>query len=215
MKIIVRAQLVTDWGEVTEVDVATFSRPAFGLNADTLGLSLADGKGLLQQLQQAISGAQADELCNLHRVCQCCHRWNPIKDYRLRKIDTVFGTVSLRSPRIVSCPCEPPWYLELPVSPLVPLFRERATPELQLLEAKLCSGLSYRRAVSLLREFLPVSAKFNHVTLRNRALRVGQRIDGISPSIDQAASTGARGRLVDCDRRRIRPGCRPRRTAKL
>ena len=27
MKIIVRAQLVTDWGEVTEVDVATFSRP--------------------------------------------------------------------------------------------------------------------------------------------------------------------------------------------
>jgi hypothetical protein len=32
MKIIVRAQLVTDWGEVTEVDVATFSRPAFGLN---------------------------------------------------------------------------------------------------------------------------------------------------------------------------------------
>jgi hypothetical protein len=71
MKIIVRAQLVTDWGEVTEVDVATFSRPAFGLNADTLGLSLADGKRLLQQLQQAISGAQADELCNLHRVCQC------------------------------------------------------------------------------------------------------------------------------------------------
>ena len=45
MKIIVRAQLVTDWGEVTEVDVATFSRRAFGLNADTLGLSLADGKG--------------------------------------------------------------------------------------------------------------------------------------------------------------------------
>jgi hypothetical protein len=82
-----------------------------------LGLSLADGKALLQQLQQAISGAQADELCNLHRVCQCCHRWNPIKDYRLRKIDTVFGTVSLLSPRIVSCPCEPPWYLELPVSP--------------------------------------------------------------------------------------------------
>jgi len=191
MKIIVRAQLVTDWGEVTEVDVASFSRPAFGLNADTLGLSLADGKGLLQQLQQAIFGAQADELCNLHRICQCCHRWNPIKDYRLRKIDTVFGTVSLRSPRIVSCPCEPPWYLELPVSPLVPFFRERATPELQLLEAKLCSGLSYRRAASLLREFLPVSAKFNHVTLRNRTLRVGQRIDGISPSVDPVASKAA------------------------
>src|SRR5260370_41340864 len=94
MKIIVRAQLVTDWGEVTEADVVTFSRPAFGLNADTLVLSLADGKALLQQLQQVISGAQADELCNLHRVCQCCHRWNPIKDYRLRNIDTRFATAN-------------------------------------------------------------------------------------------------------------------------
>ena len=58
-------------------------------NLPHLGLSLADGKALIQQLQQVISGAQADELCNLHRVRQCCHRWNPIKDYRLRKIDTV------------------------------------------------------------------------------------------------------------------------------
>jgi hypothetical protein len=192
MKIILRAQLVTDWGEVTEVDVAEFSRPARALSADSLGLSLTDGKALLQQLQKMVARTQADELCELHRVCQRCHRWNPIKDYRLRKIDTVFGTISLRSPRIISCPCEPPWYLELPISPLAPLFRERATPELQLLQAKLCAGLSYRRAAGILREFLPVSAKFNHVTLRNRTLRVGQRIDGISPSIDRAASTDAR-----------------------
>src|SRR5712692_4588942 len=146
MKIILRAQLVTDWGEVTEVDVAEFSRPARALSADSLGLSLTDGKALLQQLQKIVARTQADELCELHRVCQRCHRWNPIKDYRLRKIDTVFGTISLRSPRIISCPCEPPWYLELPISPLAPFFRERATPELQLLQAKLCAGLSYRRA---------------------------------------------------------------------
>jgi hypothetical protein len=188
MRIILRAQLVTDWGEVTEVDVAEFSRPARALNADSLGLSLTDGKALLQQIQQTVACAQADELCKLHRVCQNCRRWNPVKDYRLRKIDTVFGTVNLRSPRIISCPCEPPWYLELPIFPLAPLFRERATPELQLLQAKLCANLSYRRAAGILREFLPVSAKFNHVTLRNRTLRVGQRIDGISPSVDQAAS---------------------------
>ena len=34
MKIILRAQLVTDWGEVTEIAVAEFSRPARALNAD-------------------------------------------------------------------------------------------------------------------------------------------------------------------------------------
>jgi hypothetical protein len=167
MRIILQAQLVTDWGEVTEVDVAEFSRPARALNADSLGLSLTDGKALLQQLQQTVACAQADELCKLHRVCQNCHRWNPVKDYRLRKIDTVYGTVNLRSPRIISCPCEPPWYLELPIFPLAPLFRERATPELQLLQAKLCASLSYRRAAGILRDFLPVSTKFNHVTLYN------------------------------------------------
>jgi hypothetical protein len=123
MKVILRAQLVTDWGEVTEVDVAEFSRPARALNADTLGLSLTDGKALLNRLQQTIAGAQAEELCELHRVCQRCHRWNPVKDYRLRKIDTVFGTVSLRSPRIISCPCEPPCYLELPTLPFAPRLR--------------------------------------------------------------------------------------------
>jgi hypothetical protein len=34
-----------------------------------------------------------------------------LKDYRHRKVDTVFGTVSFRSPRIVSYACERPWYL--------------------------------------------------------------------------------------------------------
>jgi hypothetical protein len=63
MKVILRAQLVTDWGEVTEVDVAEFSRPARALNADTLGLSLTDGKALLNRLQQTIASAQAEELC--------------------------------------------------------------------------------------------------------------------------------------------------------
>jgi hypothetical protein len=87
MKIILRAQLVTDWGEVTEVDVAEFSRPARALSADSLGLSLTDGKALLQQLTKMVARTQADELCELHRVCQRCHRWNPIKDYRLRKIE--------------------------------------------------------------------------------------------------------------------------------
>jgi hypothetical protein len=79
MKVILRALLVTDWGEVTEVDVAEFSRPARALNANTLGLSLTDGKGLLQRLQQTIAGAQAEELCELHRICQRCHRRNPAK----------------------------------------------------------------------------------------------------------------------------------------
>jgi hypothetical protein len=188
MKIIVRVQLVTDWGEVSEVDVAEIQRPAGEFESKTLGLSLGDGKQIMHRLQQTVATAQTDEFCELQRVCPCCHRWNPIKDYRPLKIDTVFGTVSLLSPRIISCPCEPPWYLEMPISPIVSLFRDRATPELQMLQARLCASLSYRSVASILREFLPVSDKFNHVTLRNRTLRVGERIDGVPPSVDGTAT---------------------------
>ncbi len=191
MKVVVRAQLITDWGEVSDIVVAEVGRPAIAFDANTLGLSLNDGKRILQQLQQVFAAAQADELCALHRACQRCRRWNPIKDYRQRKVETVFGPIRLTSPRIVSCPCEPPWYLETPYSPLVALIRERATPELQLLHGKPCASMSYRQAASgkrqaasgerqaasVLREFLPVGEKFNHVTLRNRTLRVGERID--------------------------------------
>ncbi|MEO8925469.1 MAG: ISKra4 family transposase [Caldimonas sp.] len=177
VKVIVRAQLVTDWGEISEITVAEIERPAAAFDGSSLGLSLSDGKQVMHALQQAVASAQANEICGLHRVCQRCSRWNPVKDYRQRKVETVFGVVHLTSPRIVSCPCEPPWFLELPCSPLAALLRERATPELQLLQATLCAQMSYRRAAIILREFLPVGRTFNHVTLRNRKLRVGERLD--------------------------------------
>jgi hypothetical protein len=123
-----------------------------------------------------VAAAQANEIGLLHRVCQRCHRLNPVKVYGKRSVETVFRPVQLKSPRIIPCPCEPPWFLETPYSPLVGLLRERATPELQLLQATLCAQMSYRQAANVLCEFLPVSDTFNHVTLRNRTLQVGERI---------------------------------------
>ena len=91
----------------------------------------------------------------------------------------MFGTVSFRSPRIASCAFEPTWYLETAFCPLWPIIPERATPELLALQAKLVAQMSYRRVVETMREFLPVSEKINHVTVRNRTLRVGARNDSI------------------------------------
>ena len=56
---------------------------------------------------------------------------------------------------------------------------ERVTPELLALQAKLSARMPHRQVVATLREFLPVSEKANHVTVRNRALRAGMRIDGV------------------------------------
>jgi hypothetical protein len=51
MKIIVRVQLVTDWGEVSDVDVAEIQRPSGEFESKTLGLSLGDGKQIMSRMR--------------------------------------------------------------------------------------------------------------------------------------------------------------------
>jgi hypothetical protein len=133
--------------------------------------------------------SQTHVFCALHRVCSRCHHLTPIKDYQQRKIDTVFGSVALRCSRIISCPCEPPYFVEAEFSPVRQVLPERATRELQLLQAKLCAQMPYRQAANMMREFLPVSEKFNHVTLRNRTLRLGARIDKVEVAVEPTAKT--------------------------
>ena len=133
MKIVVRVELITDWGEERSVEVGRIDRPSQTLGPDDVGLTLDDGKRLLHSLQQSVVRAQAEEIHELSRICRGCHRRTPIKDYRQRKIDTVFGTVTFRSPRIITCECDPPFFLTVPLRPLRPIVPERATPELQAL----------------------------------------------------------------------------------
>src|SRR5258708_5585029 len=188
MKIVVRIELITDWGDVNTIEVGRIDRPSQTLDPESVGLSLADGKQLLHNLQQAVIHAQADEICGLRRICRRCHRWTAFMVYRLSKVDIVFVTVSFPNPRIDSCACEPPWYLETAFCPLWPIIPERATPELLALQAKLAAQMSYRRVVETMREFLPVSETINHVTVRIRTLRVGTRIDSIELSSAQSRS---------------------------
>lgn len=90
--------------------------------------------------------------------------------------------MSVDRPRIIACPCEPPYFLEAAFSPLSGILPQRAVPELQRLQAKSCANMPYRQAAGIVREFLPVSANFNHVTLRNRTLHIGERIDQVAPA---------------------------------
>ena len=109
MKIVVRVELTTDWGDISEQEVHRIERPGHLLRRENVGLSIGDGKRVLERLQRAVLVSQTHEFCALHRVCSRCHRLTPIKDYQQRKVDTVFGSVAVRCPRIISCPCEPPY----------------------------------------------------------------------------------------------------------
>jgi hypothetical protein len=114
--------------------------------------------------------------------CTRCHRFLELKDRRIRKVDTVFGTVPFRSARIVCCPCETPFQMEYPYSPMTEFVPERATGELLSLEARLSAQMPYRQVVAMMREFLPVRETLNHVTVRNRALRAGARVEAVQPA---------------------------------
>jgi hypothetical protein len=189
MKIVIRVETIADWGETETVELCQFERPIGELAPENVGLSLADGKELLHKLQQVVIGAQSEEVCAFRRFCARCGRRLFLKDYRKRKVDTVFGTVAFRSARIVSCPCEPPCYLEVAYSPMSSYIPERATPELLALQAKLSACMPYRQVVATLREFLPVSETLNHVTMRNRALRAGLRIDSLELASSDAGDS--------------------------
>src|SRR5580692_7805874 len=80
-------------------------------------LSLDEGKHVLHEMQKIVVAEQAAEVCTLRRFCTRYHRMLDLKDRRIRKLDTVFGTVPFRSAGIVSCPCETPCQLEYPYMP--------------------------------------------------------------------------------------------------
>lgn len=130
-------------------------------------------------MQKIVVAAQVEEVCTLRRFCNRYHRMLDLKDRRIRKLGTVFGTVPIPSARIVSCPCETPYQLECPYNPMTEYVLERASTELLALEAKLSALMPYRKVVAMLREFLPVRDTLNHVTVRKRALRAGARVEAV------------------------------------
>lgn len=118
MNVTVRVEVTTDWNETETFEICHLERPFRELEPAKVGLSRAEGRDLLHRLQRVVVAAQAEEVCMLRRFCTRCHRFLELKDRRIRKVDTVFGTVPFRSARIVCCPCETPFQMEYPYSPM-------------------------------------------------------------------------------------------------
>ena len=142
--------------------------------ARDVGLTLAEAQLLVTQLQAFVVHEQLRRHSDQARVCAACGTRRALKDYRGRRLATVLGTVSVKAPRFRGCHCPGSKSSMSPVSQLLP---DRTTPELRHLQVTLGARLPYRQAAELLREFLPPSSGFNHVTTRNRTLAIGKVID--------------------------------------
>ena len=139
----------------------------------TAGLSLQESKQLLKRLQKNIVLYQAKSYTHSHRKCTSCHRNRRIKDERSIQYRTLFGTVVIPNLRLYHCPCEHASARTFSI--LDPWLPEHCSPELQYIETKWASHMSFSKTSTLLQDVLPVSLTHNKVTVRNHLHKVAKR----------------------------------------
>jgi hypothetical protein len=208
----IKLEARTGWGEVETIEVGRLKRRVVDLTADEIGLTLAEGKELLSELQRLVLQTQMEEYTMCARVCRECLTIRRQRDCRTRTIQTLFGTVKVDAPRISVCPCSNEMgFVDLSFSPLAQLLPDRCTPELRRVQADLGARHSFREAAQLLSTLLPCSPS-NHATIRNRTHRVAAEIEAKAPEApkDAATSNGEMIVMIDGAHIRATPGYQTR-----
>ncbi len=173
MKVKVQVVTITDDGQETITDIACVER--HDLTPETLGLSLAEGKAVLQALQEVMVEWQMHTYLQQQRTCPHCGKMRRSKGVHHTVFRTVFGTLPVDSPRLYHCPCQT--HTTTSFSPLATLLPERTTPDLLYLETKWAALMSYGLTVKLLQDVLPIDEPLEAVTMRNHVLTVAQRLE--------------------------------------
>lgn len=137
------------------------------------GLSLLESKQILKTLQEKLILSQTEDYTNSHRACPCCHRQRHIKGYCTIQYKTLFGTVVIPSLRLCRCDCSDDPTKTFSI--LRSWLPEHTSPELQYIETKWASYMSYDRTAALLQDVLPVNATQNAATVRNHLHKIAKR----------------------------------------
>jgi hypothetical protein len=140
-----------------------------------LGLTLAEAKQLLTTLQHHLVEQQVSAFVETHAQCAHCGKALGVKGHDTRTLRTLFGTVTLTSPRLYHCCCQPRQTATF--RPLNALLTDAVTPELLFMETKWASLVPYGLTAQALKDFLPVDATLNATTIQNHTLKVAQRCE--------------------------------------
>jgi len=162
---------VADDGAEQRQELVTLTRSEAKL--ETIGLTLAESKQVLQHLQQTVIERQVDAYLDQERACPHCGKQRRLKQSALAPFRTLFGLVEVRNPRWWQCSCRP--HPTKTLRPLTALLPERTSPELLYLETKWASLTAYGVTTALLHEVLPIDQKHSAITVRNHTLRAGRR----------------------------------------
>src|SRR3954471_13437894 len=167
-------RLVETEGPLGSVDVLEIDRPGNLDDLADLGLRLPDGKQLLSQVQQAVVAAQCRDHAAQRPPCRACGAACRVKDYRPRRIATLFGMVTVRLPRFRCAGCRADQAgIEWPP-------QCRSPPEFDQIRAQFSAFLPYRVAAGVLQQLLPLEA--GPETLRAHTLKVGEDLRDAAPA---------------------------------
>lgn len=139
-------------GDGRRHDLGRLSRPTRIICGEGVGLMLEDAREIMKRLQAAIVVDQIEELAQTSRTCPSCQTRRRIHDYRPRKLDTLFGRISVRAPRIRPCHCQASDQRakSSPQSILSHLLPDQATPEFLRIHAELGFRHSFREAARIM-----------------------------------------------------------------
>ncbi len=145
----IKIQVVIDNDkQVITADIISLVR--VDLSEETLGMTLKEAKEIAIGIQQKLVTHQISDYLAHHRACACCGKSRNIKGYLSLMYRTLFGKLSLRSPRLHECSCQPKTNMSF--SPLAEILAAHIAPELCYLESKWASLMSYGMTVKLLED---------------------------------------------------------------
>ena len=116
---------------------------------ETLGLSLANGKAALAQLQVLIVTRQVEPMLASQRRLESCGLNRALKDYHDVHYRSLFGRVVVRAPRWQRCACS--------VRTEIAVRRRGISAELEYVQSRLAATMPYARSSELLELLLPVA----------------------------------------------------------
>src|SRR3954471_3414513 len=108
------------------------------------------------------------------RGCATCGRPLASKGHYRATFRSLFGDVSVRVRRLLVCPCQGPG--EAKSFAALDLGKDAVAPELAYVTAQFAALAPFGKVATLLSELLPISGAQNAGTVRNRTLRVGEKV---------------------------------------
>lgn len=174
MRMVIEARIENGEGDGLRIPLSTIERA--GRTEDTIGLSLAEGRALLANVQTRLVQAQFEAISTSLSRCPDCGSKFTVKGRHQRKLRTVFGCIEVQSPRVRHCVCQGA-RPGASFSPLVNAFPSQMTPELEYLQVKWAAHLPFATATQLLSEVLPVDECISASGVRRRARAVGAELD--------------------------------------